>query len=41
MTLDTIFATFGYFFSDLIEALPAIAFFLVFVLIILYYTNRE
>ena len=41
MTTETLFATFGYFFSDLVEAVPAIAFFLVFILIILYYTNRE
>ena len=41
MTTETIFAVFGYFYTDLLQELFAVAFLFVFVLIILYYTNRE
>lgn len=40
MTIDTVFYAFSYFYSDIIEQLIAVAFLFVFVLIILYYTNR-
>lgn len=41
MTTETIFAPFAYFFSDFPYLIGGIAFCIVFVLIILYYTNRE
>jgi len=41
MTIETVFTAFGLFFSDFFLEIGGIAFFIVFVLIILYYTNRE
>jgi len=41
MIIDTVFFAFNYFFGATIMEILAVAFFIVFVLIILYYTNRE